>query len=160
MSFTRYHDDPARILKGVQQSTFACDYFINAPGPGQQMPYFEDSQIRLGKWGANMWSDSTNLESEFRGLGRPLNHDVKTYQESRLCAGAPKQYASSDVHTEESRASHPAWIFRDLEHARWEAPIINPQAHVFKPFDEPIQSRIVAKDHFVRNDFVRGGPSR
>jgi hypothetical protein len=155
MSFTRYHDDPARILKGVQQSTFACDYFINAPGPGQHMPYFEDPQIRLEKWGANMWSDSTNLESEFRGLGRPLNHDVKTHQESRLCAGSPKHYKSNDTHTEESRASHPAWIFRDLEHVRWEAPIINPQAHVFKPFDEPIQTRIVAKDQYAK-----GGPSR
>ena len=155
MSFTRFHDDPARITKGVQQSAFACDYYINTPGPGVHTPYFEDSQIRLQQWGANMWSDSTNLESEFRGLGRPLKHDTTTYQEVRLCNGFPNKYASSDAHTEESRASHPAWIFRDLEQTRWEAPIINPQAHAIKPFDDPIQTRILAKDQFVR-----GGPSR
>jgi hypothetical protein len=155
MSFTRFHDDPARILKGVQQSTFACDYFINTPGHGINTPYFEDSQIRLQQWGANMWSDTTNLESEFRGLGRPLNHDVKTYQETKISNGEMKHYPSSNAHTEESRASHPAWIFRDLEHARWEAPIINPQAHAINPFENPIQSRIIAKDQFVR-----GGSSR
>ena len=155
MSFTRFHDDPARILKGVQQSTFGCEYAINKPGPGLNMPYFEDSQLRLQQWGANMWSDSTNLESELRGLGKPLNHDVKTYQEIRLCVGSQKHYSSNDTHTEESRASHPAWIFRDLEQTRWEAPIINPQAHAIKPFADPIQSRILSKDAFVR-----GGSSR
>jgi hypothetical protein len=97
-----------------------------------------------------MWSDSTNLESEFRGLGRPLNHGTKTYQESRLCYGSQQPFLSSDIHTEESRASHPAWIFRDLEQTRWEAPIINPQAHVIKPFDDLIQSRIISKDSFQR----------
>jgi hypothetical protein len=155
MSFTRFHDDPARILKGVQQSTFACEYAMNKPGPGLNMPYFEDSQLRLQKWGANMWSDSTNLESELRGLGKPLNHGVKTFQETGLCTGSQKSFSSDDTHTEESRASHPAWIFRDLEQTRWEAPIINPQAHAIRTFDNLIQSRIMAKDQFVRGEMAK-----
>jgi hypothetical protein len=150
MAFTRYHDDQARIYKGLQQSTFACQYALDTPGPGIQMPYLEDSQIRLQSWGANMWSDSTNLESELRGLGKTLNHDVKTYKETAIHTGYQIYYPSSDVHVDESRASHPAWMYRDLEQTRWEVPLINPQAHAMKPFDEPIQSRILAKDHFVR----------
>lgn len=150
MSFTRFHDDPARIKKGLEQSTFSGRYALDTPGPGMHMPYMEDSQIRIQRWGANMWSDSTNLESEFRGLGKPLSHDVRTYQETGIHRGTAIGYGSSNVHVEESRASHPAWIFRDLEQTRWEAPLINPQAHAIKPFDDPIQSRILSKDNFRR----------
>jgi hypothetical protein len=150
MAFTRYRDDSARIYKGLQQSTFAGRYALDTPGPGTQMPYLEDSQIRLQSWGANMWSDSTNLESEFRGLGRPLNHDVKTYKETSIHTGYQIYFPSSDVHVDESRASHPAWMFRDLEQTRWEAPIINPQAHAILPFADQIQTRILAKDSHVR----------
>jgi hypothetical protein len=149
MAFTRYNSDQARIYKGLQQSTFAGRYALDTPGPGIKMPYLEDSQIRLQKWGANMWSDSTNLESEFRGLGRPLNHDVRTYKDTPIHAGYQIYFPSSDEHVDESRASHPAWMFRDLEQTRWEAPLINPQAHAIRPFDDPIQTRILAKDNFT-----------
>lgn len=148
MAFTRFRDDPARITKELQQSTFSGRYVLDVPGPGVQIPFFEDSQIRLQHWGANMWSDSTNLESEFRGLGRPLNHGVQTYQDTKLQKGYPIHFPSSDAHTDESRASHPAWMFRDLEQTRWEVPIINPQAHAIRPFDDPIQTRILAKDRY------------
>ena len=149
MAFTRIYDDEARIFKGLQQSTFACRYALDTPGPGVQLPYLEDSQIRLQQWGANMWSDSTNLESEFRGLGKHLSHDVKTYKETGIHTGYQIQFPSSDVHIDESRASHPAWMFRDLEQTRWETPLINPQAHAIRPFDNPIQTRILAKDNYT-----------
>lgn len=149
MAFTRYHDDHARIYKGLEQSTFSGRYALDTPGPGTQLPYLEDSQIRLQKWGANMWSDSTNLESEFRGLGRHLNHGVATYRDASLHQGYQVSFPSCDKHVEESRVSHPAWMFRDLEQTRWEAPIINPQAHAIRPFENPIQTRILAKDNFT-----------
>ncbi len=148
MAFTRFRDDPIRITKELQQSTFSGRYVLDVPGPGVQVPFLEDSQIRLQQWGANMWSDSTNLESEFRGLGRPLNHGAQTYKDAKLQNGYQIYFPSSDVHTDESRASHPAWIFRDLEQTRWESPLINPQAHAIKPFEDPIQSRILAKDAY------------
>jgi hypothetical protein len=149
MAFTRYHDDEARIKKGLDISTFSCNYALDAPGPGVYVPFMEDSQIRLQRWGANMWTDSTDLESEFRGLGRPLKHDVRTYKEKSKYGGHTFSYPSSDVHVDESRASHPAWMYRDLEQTRWEAPIINPQAHAIRPFDDPIQTRILAKDNYT-----------
>lgn len=150
MAFTRFRDDPIRITKELQQSTFSGRYALDVPGLGTQLPFLEDSQIRLQQWGANMWSDSTNLESEFRGLGRPLNHGVQTYQETKLQKGYQIYFPSSDIHTDESRASHPAWVFRDLEQTRWEAPLINPQAHAIRPFNDPIHTRILAKDHYSR----------
>ena len=50
MSFTRFHDDKYRIKKQVEESIYAGDYFINAPGPCVDLPYMEDPQIRLQKW--------------------------------------------------------------------------------------------------------------
>ena len=149
MAFTRYHDDELRIKKGLEISTFSSKYTFDTPGPGITVPYMEDSQIRLQRWGANMWSDSTNLESEFRGLGRPLDHDVQTYKDTSIHNGSQISYSSSDAHVEESRVSHPAWIFRDLEQTRWEVPLINRQAHAISPFDGPIQTRILAKDNYT-----------
>jgi hypothetical protein len=149
MAFTRYHDDEARIKKNLEISTFSSRYAFDTPGPGINLPYMEDSQIRLQRWGANMWSDSTNLESEFRGLGRPLDHDVRTYKDASIHNGYQINFPSNDAHVEESRVSHPAWMFRDLEQTRWEVPIINRQAHAISPFDGPIQTRILEKDNYT-----------
>jgi hypothetical protein len=152
MAFTRFHDDPARIYKGLEQSTFAGRYMLDTPGPGIQMPFVEDPQLRMQRWGANMWSDSTNLESELRGLGRPLSHDVQTYQQSRIHNGYQISFPTeSSCMTDESRASCPAWTFRDLEHSRWETPLINPQANVFKQFEDQVNTRMVAKDQYSRS---------
>lgn len=150
MAFTRYHDDPLRITKQLQESTGAGRYQLDTPGPGVSMPYFADPQYRLQKWGANMVSDSTNLESEFRCLGAPLNHDYdRTYIQTNLFSGSPYSFPVTQEHVQESRASHPAWMYKDLEQSRWETPFINPLAHLEKEFPENISTRILAKDHYV-----------
>lgn len=151
MSFTRFRDDPGRIMKSLEQSTFAGRYALDAPGPGIQAPFMADPQLRVQRWGANMWTDSTNLESELRGLGAPLSHDYdRTYQQTQLAKGYAIAFPTSEVHVDESRASHPAFLYRDLEQSRWEAPILNPQnlAHLEKPFATEIDTRRLAKDQF------------
>ena len=150
MAFTRFHDDPARIAKGLEQSTFAGRYLLDTPGPGASLPYMADPQLRIQKWGANMVSDSTNLESELFCLGRRLTHDYdRTYQQDSLHRGTMPTYAINTDHVLESRASHPAWTFRDLEHSRWETPFLNPVAHLDKEFQDNISTRIVVKDSFA-----------
>ena len=144
MSFTRYHDDPSRIQKSLDESTFTGRYQINTPGPGTQMPFMNDPQVRMQTWGANRMTDTTNLESELRGLGRVLDHNYdRTYQEVKLFQGAPVAYPVSNVHVEESRASHPAWMYKDQDHTRWEAPFLNPLANVEKRFQDNIQTRLL-----------------
>lgn len=39
MAFTRFHDDPARIAKRLEESTFAGNYQLNKPGPGVDLPF-------------------------------------------------------------------------------------------------------------------------
>ena len=60
------------------------------------------------------------------------------------------QFRSADPFVEESRASQPAWTYRDLEQTRWEEPFLNPQANLEKKFHDNIQTRILEKDFFVQ----------
>ena len=50
MSFTRFHDDPARIKKQIQDSSFSGRYMLNVPGQGTDLPFVEDPHIRLQHW--------------------------------------------------------------------------------------------------------------
>ena len=151
MSFTRFHDDPNRIRKQSELSTFAGRYQLNTPGPGSDLPYFEDPQIRLEKWGANTMTNTVNLESDLFGLSRRLNRDLvdvnnyKTF--SPECR--PLNFGNKPEFVEDSRASHPAWMYKDLEHSRWEKPFLNPLANLEKKFPNNVQTRILEKDNFV-----------
>jgi hypothetical protein len=152
MSFTRFHDDPARIQKTLEESFYSGDYYINAPGPGVFLPFQQDAEIRLQKWGANMQTNTVNLESDLRGLSRLTNwHHTDAYDYTKHSAEIQGvDYPVSEPFTEESRASHPAWMYRDLPHDNWSFPQLNPQnlATVEPPFIWDVQTRILQRDHF------------
>jgi hypothetical protein len=159
MSFTRFHDDPHRIKKQAAESSFLGKYMLNTPGPGSDMPFFEDPQLRLQTWGANLMTNTVNLESDLRGLTRPLNRDEIELNEYKSMASGGKSlsYPVSETFIDESRASHPAWMYRDLEQTRWEEPFLNPQAGLEKVFQDNIQTRILEKDyHTPRVPVVTG----
>ena len=46
MAFTRFHDDPCRIAKQLQESTDQGSYYLNVPGNGMNPNFFVDSHIR------------------------------------------------------------------------------------------------------------------
>ena len=150
MSFTRFHDDPARIKKQVAESTFAGRYHLNVPGMGINMPFEEDPQLRLQKWGANLTSNIVNLESDFWGLSRPLNRDLVEMNDYKTAAARafPIIYESQEPYVQESRASCPAWTFRSAPIERWEQPWVNPQANTELRFPNNIQTRILEKDYY------------
>jgi len=151
MSFTRFHDDPARIIKQNQISTFSERYYLNTPGQGINLPFEEDPHIRLQSWGANLTTNNLNLESDLRGLSRKYTKDLPQTNQytDHKAQTQPYQYRSTQPFVEESRASHPAWLYKDLEQTRWEYPIINPQANLEKQFHSNVQTRILEKDRFV-----------
>lgn len=147
MSFTRFHDDKHRIKKQVEESIYSGDYFINTPGPGVDLPYMEDPQIRLQKWGGNLRNNSTNIENDLRGLTRRMNKDELTYEYKKTEPNSSlMNYRNASPIVDESRATHPAWMYKDLEQTRWEHPFLNPQNNWNKPFDDNLQSRILEKD--------------
>lgn len=150
MSFTRFRDDPARIHKSVEESTFSGRYFLETPGNGVDMPLQLDPQLRLQGWGANMHSNAINLESDFRGLTRKLNHDLvieNSYNANRA-ETVDFVYPTANPIVDESRTTHPAFLYRDLEQTRWEYPWINPQDNVERVFPWNLQTRILEKDNY------------
>jgi hypothetical protein len=151
MAFTRFHDDPNRIQKRLEESTFIGRYRLNMPGQGLDLPFMEDPNIRLQHWGANMRTNTVALESDLFGLSRRLNRDLVDINDHtrHAVATGSQSYRSSQPFIEESRASHPAWMYKDLEQTRWENPILNPQNGIELDFQHNIQTRILEKDAFI-----------
>jgi hypothetical protein len=152
MAFTRFHDDPARIRKSMEESSFAGRYALNTPGPGDSLPFILDSQIVLQKWGSNLMTNAISLESDLRGMTRKLNRDLVGYNEyqNQSVSSSKIQYPlHSETIINESRATHPSWVYRNMETVRWETPFLDPQANTEKRFHDNINTRILEKDYYV-----------
>ena len=156
MSFTRFRDDPDRIKKQLQQSTDVGRYCLNVPGPGDKPLYYEDPYVRAQFWAGNIMTNSVDVEAELFGLSRRLNRDsVENYHHDERSSVAtrtnemirfPTRGGSS---VEQTRATHPAWILRDLEQDNWKMLHFDPQENVFMPFFNNMNTRIIEKDRFV-----------
>jgi hypothetical protein len=149
MSFTRFHDDDARIKKQLQESTFAGRYQLNAPGPGENLPFIEDPHMRLEKWGANNRTNGVDLESDLKGMSRKYNRDnvnENNYKDHSTFT-LPQSHSIEKSFVDQTRASHPAWTYLDVEQNRWELPFNNPQSHTEKTFENNSSSRILVKDN-------------
>ena len=128
MALTSIKNDQARVEKRLQEMTGLGRYVLQAPGPGTEVPFFEDPHIRLQAFGANMNTNAINLESDLRGLTRQLNKDsIKsnnfnnhTYNSSQIV------YKSMEPFVEESRAIMPAWTLLGKETNRWNYLHTNP----------------------------------
>jgi hypothetical protein len=150
MAFTRFKDDPARVNKYLEESTSIGKYQLNTPGNGLMNPYIEDTHIILQKWGANLQSNSLLVENELRNMGRPLTRDLNTYKgvDTQMY-----QYPVKNFNIDESRASLPAWTFRDKEQVRTDFPQRNDQINksASVPFQNNLQTRILEKDYYTSN---------
>ena len=150
MSFTRFHDDPVRIEKQNEMTSFIGRYQLDRPGNGLDLPFQEDPNMRLQYWGANLQNNAINVESDLRGMSRPLNRDLPGINDYKQHAASSHKisYSNSSPYVEESRATHPAWMYKDLEQSRWETPFLNPLNSIEPEFARNIQTRILEKDHF------------
>ena len=157
MALTRFHDDPVRIEKQLQISTYLGRYQLNRPGPGINLSFFEDPNVRLQMWGANLQNNTVDLESEFRNMNRPLNRDLidkNDYQNpnNQTQSTLPSMgYSKLQPFIEESRATHPAWTYKSIQQTRWETPLLDPQTlfHLERPFPNQLSTRILEKDNFT-----------
>lgn len=134
MAFTRFHDDPCRVMKQNQQSTDPGRWILDVPGNGLRPDYMADPHIIPQKWGANLWHEFTDVSNELRGLNRRVNRDctnTDTYKRHTVFAQPLKDtYAVNEtLTTEQSRAIAPAWITRETEYIRWNYLLSNPQDH-------------------------------
>jgi hypothetical protein len=151
MAFTRFHDDPCRINKQLQESTGLGRYMLNVPGNGSKPLYMDDPFIRMQKWGGNLMTNTVNLESDLFGLSRNANRDDIETNEYRINAVTAKkvEYQSVAPSTDQSRATHPAWEYRDLEQTKWSILHLNPQENTCFTFQNNLSTRILEKDIFI-----------
>lgn len=148
MSFTRFNYDEVRTKKQLQESVAVGLYHLDVPGPGINTSFLEDPHLRLQKWGANLRTNTLELENDFRGLNRKLERNQKQYDEV-AAQTMEKQYDTQNAFVDETRASEPAWLLRDQTNIRWEYPMINYQEHVEIPFEHSEGTRSLEKDRFT-----------
>jgi hypothetical protein len=146
MAFTRFKDDPDRVNKYLEESTSVGKYHLNTPGNGLNLPYINDSHIILQKWGANLQTNSLLVENELRNLNRPLARDLNKYQSVN---SQMNNFQVTNFNIDESRASLPAWTFRDKDVQRFDFPLKPTVIHI--PFQNNLQSRILEKDYYTSN---------
>lgn len=142
MAFTRYYDDPDRVMKKLQESTSQGMYYLNQPGNGDAPPFISDPSIIIQGWGANMWNNRVDIETELRG-NRKLTRDAikcpKTIPSKRTYVSYDKEVTSA------SRTIAPVWTARDVEQVGWWSLQTNPQDTAIMPFSST-SSRLIEKD--------------
>jgi hypothetical protein len=152
MACTRFYYDPCRTKKQLQQSTDPGRWILNVPGNGSNPCYIEDPQIIIQKWGANMRTNTINLESDLLGVNRQIGRDClgKDNYKSYNVPNEPIKYPNcNNVFTEQSRAIAPAWMVRDKEQVDWYYPPLNPQENTCMSFSNNLNTRILEKDYFT-----------
>jgi|TARA_Y100000389_G_C17420234_1_gene496267 hypothetical protein len=156
MAFTRFNYDKCRTEKNLQQATGPGRYILNVPGnAGDKPAVFNDPQIRMQKWGGNLQGvyngHPIDIESDLKNVGRRLskfcnenkfpNKKVKTFTKRYPVNNTPL--------TDQTRTTHPAWLYRDLEQNHMYPLLLDPQENVCKHFHNNINTRLLERDTYV-----------
>ena len=152
MANTRFNYDECRTAKILQESTGPGRYLLNTPGPGCNPCFIEDPHIRLQGIGPNLRSvhngHPVDIDSDLMGLTRPLNKDCLQYDENAVKSSQNNYKDCSIDYTDESRATHPSWMYRDLEQSRRYPLFLDPQENVCKHFNNNLSTRILERDKY------------
>ena len=152
MAFTRFKYDECRTKKSLQQATDPGRWILNVPGNGDKPYYMEDPYIIPQKWAGNLRTNTINLESDLRGVNRELNRDClgkNEYQKYNVTNKEIQYPTNSELSTQQSRATNPAWWYRDLEQYNTPYLPLNPQTNTCIPFQNNLSTRILEKDYFT-----------
>tara|TARA_B110000114_G_C15003670_1_gene361867 strand:+ start:133 stop:585 length:453 start_codon:yes stop_codon:yes gene_type:complete len=148
MAFTRFSSDASRQSKHLEESTFNGIYHLNTPGNGLNNKYIEDPHIRLQKWGANLNSNSCAIESDLRRLNHSLSRDQYEFKD---VPHKQLSYSKDSFNVNETRASHPAWFYREKQQQQYGYLPLDPQRNIFIPFEHNSSTRILEKDYYLKN---------
>lgn len=154
MSFTRFHDDLCRINKRLQESTDIGRYMLNVPGNGTSPQFYADPHIRAQKWGGNLRTNHINLDSDLKGMTRSYNRDDiqhNDYNINAVYSSSVKFPTNVTMLTDQSRTTHPAWTFRDVNQNKSAILPLNPQYSVSRHFQNNLNTRTISRDNFIPN---------
>jgi len=156
MAFCRYNYDECRTKKKLQESTGPGRYILNVPGTGPKPCFINDPQIRLQKWGANLDKvingAPIDIDSDLSGRTRRTTKYCSKYRFSK--SGVPNREkveypVCSKAITDESRATHPAWMYRALPQNHHYPLFLNPQENVCLRFHNNLNTRLLERDNYV-----------
>ena len=150
MALTR--DDVCKMKINSDKYNTGLSYMLNVPGNGTNPNYFDDPQIRLQKFGANLSINVVDINSGLAGVNKQLDRDhyVKNtrdpaFNDYYLRNSYP---IIKEAITDQPRATQPAWELRGLEQNHWNYLLKNPQNHTEISFEHNINSRILEKDNY------------
>jgi len=156
MAFTRFNYDKCRTAKFLQETTGPGRYMLNTPGIGCKPCYTSDPQVRLQKWGGNLryvpGGHPIDIDSDLIGLTRKLTHDCTNdgFPKKGVVISEKVNYVDCKTPiTDQSRVTHPVWLYRDLEQTRWYPLFLDPQENTCKQFENNLNTRILEKDNFI-----------
>ena len=84
-------------------------------------------------------------------MSRKLNRDnidMNNYEEHKAQTYT-RSYTTEQPFVEETRYTHPAWMYVDTQQNRWEKPFVNPQAFLNKEIMINSSSRNLVKDNYT-----------
>ena len=107
--------------------------------------------MRLQKWGGNLSNNPVTIESDLRGLTRTLTRDhiIKNSYENNKVVNEMVNYPRNNTQTDQSRATHPAWTFRDKQQMRYDILFLNPQENLCLSFHNNLNTTLLEKDYFT-----------
>ena len=156
MSFTRFNYDPCRTKKLLEESTGPGRYMLNKPGWGDKPCFFSDPQIRMQEWGTNLrrvpGGAPIDIDSDLLGITRPLSKDCskKEFPFAGVVFSMKKDYPTCGKEiTSQSRATHPTFLYRDLEQSNRYPLFLNPQENVCMPFQNNLNTQLLERDNFT-----------
>ncbi len=156
MSFTRFNYDPCRTKKLLEESTGPGRYMLNKPGWGDKPCFFSDPQIRMQEWGTNLrrvpGGAPIDINSDLLGITRPLSKDCsqKEFPFAGVVFSMKNEYPTCGKEfTSQSRATHPAFLYRDLEQSNRYPLFLNPQENVCMPFQNNLNTQLLERDNFT-----------
>lgn len=146
MASTRINNDDARVAIQLQQQTDQERWYLDVPGSGPTPSFMLDPHIIPQKWGGNVWTNATDVQSSLMGLDKRISRDCKndTSYRRNTIQTCPISYPVCDTFltTEQSRAIMPAWTARDLTQNHAYILPNDPQQHCEIPFASYKSSRL------------------
>jgi hypothetical protein len=154
MAFTRFNYDDCRTEKLLQESTGPGRYILNTPGWGDKPNFINDPQIRMQNWGANLRhvpnGSAIDIHSDLLGITRKLTKDCKSkkYPNKAIVHSQRVEYPiEKKCMVQESRVTHPAWMYKDLEQDHRYYLHVDPQENVFMGFQNNLNTTLLERDN-------------
>ena len=148
MANTRYNYDSSRVSKKLQESNDIEEYMLNTPGNGTRPTFIADPHIIPQKWGGNLATNPTQIESALFGIKRPLCRG-DYISNTPIVDNVPNYPIDNKAFTIETRYLTPAWEIRNVSIPRWDYLPVNPQLHSTIKFANNMDTRNTIKDYYL-----------